>query len=135
MTRLVLWLAGSAAVMLAAGVAVSLMVTGLPAPVQTEPVVGGGNGAALVEPVPTPELVSATAVGSTVTFTVANPDPLDGDVMLWRRIDRGPSGPLRQVDEGMFTLGGFDGSTVCVEVHVIRSDRESANPLETCHPA
>jgi hypothetical protein len=129
--RLVLWLAGSAAVVIAAGIAVSLMVTGLPAPVETVPVAPGSSGAAVVERIPTPELVSATVDGASVTFTVANPDPQDGDSMLWRRTDRGDSQPARQVADGAFTV---DGPTVCVQVHVIRSGRESANPLETCYP-
>ena len=129
--RLVLWLAGSAAVVIAAGVAVSLMVTGLPAPTETEPAPPGGGGAAVVELIPTPELVTATADGAGVTFTVANPDPQDGDSMLWRRTDRGDSAPPRQVADGTFTV---EGQNVCIAVHVIRSGRESANPLEACFP-
>jgi serine/threonine protein kinase len=132
--RLVLWIAGSAAVVIAAVVAVSLMVTGLPAPVETDPVVpGGDDAAAVVELIPTPVLVSATASASTVTFTVSNPDPQEGDSMLWRRTDRGDSEPPHQVSDGVFSVDGVDGS-VCVEVHVIRAGRESANPLETCYP-
>jgi hypothetical protein len=130
--RLVLWLAGSATVVIAAGIAVSLMVTGLPAPTETKPAEPGGSGAAVVELIPTPELVSATTDGAAVTFTVANPNPQDGDSMLWRRTDRGSGEPPRQVSDGTFTV---DGQSVCVEVHVIRSGRESANPLETCYPA
>ncbi|MHA6667515.1 serine/threonine-protein kinase [Homoserinimonas sp. A447] len=130
--RLVLWLAGTVAVMIAAGVAVSLLVTGLPGPAETEPTVPGGGGAAVVEQIPTPVLVSATSDGATVTFTVSNPDANDGDSMIWRRTDRGASEPPHQVTDGVFTA---DGATACVEVHIIRSGRESANPLETCYPA
>src|SRR5690606_30962493 len=46
--RLVLWLAGSAGVLIAVAVAVSLMITGVPAPVETEPAEPGGGGAAVV---------------------------------------------------------------------------------------
>jgi serine/threonine protein kinase len=129
--RLVLWLAGSVGVVIAAVVAVSLMVTGVPAPVETEPAKPGGGGAAVVELIPTPELVSAVADGAAITFTVANPDQEDGDTMIWRRTDRGDSAPPRQVSDGTFTV---DDQTACVAVHVIRSGRESANPLETCYP-
>ena len=129
--RLVLWLAGSAGVVIAAVVAVSLMVTGVPAPTETEPAEPGGGGAAVVELIPTPDLLSATGDGAIITFAVANPDPKEGDTMIWRRIDRGESAPPRQVADGTFTV---EGASACVEVHVIRSGRESANPLEVCYP-
>jgi serine/threonine protein kinase len=129
--RLVLWLAGSVGVVIAAVVAVSLMVTGVPAPIETQPTEPGGGGAAVVELIPTPELVSATGNGSVMTFAVANPDPNEGDTMIWRRTDRGESAPPRQVEDGTFTV---EGASACVEVHVIRSGRESANPLEVCYP-
>lgn len=132
--RLVLWLAGSVAVVIAAGVAASLMITGVPGPAETGPETPGGSEPAIMEAIPTPELVSATAHGTTVMFTVANPDAQEGDSMIWRRTDRGDSEPPRHVDDGVLTVEGFDGSGVCIEVHVIRSGRESASPLETCYP-
>jgi len=129
--RVVLWLAGSAGVVIAAVVAVSLMVTGVPSPVETVPAKPGGGGAAVVELIPTPELLSATDDGATITFAVANPDSKEGDTMIWRRTDRGQSAPPRQVADGTFTV---EDESACVQVHVIRSGRESANPLETCYP-
>ncbi|HEU4808731.1 MAG TPA: hypothetical protein VFT01_10745 [Homoserinimonas sp.] len=133
--RLVLWLTGSIAVVIAAGVAASLMITGVPGPAETGPEVLGGSEPAIMEEIPTPELVSATAHGATVIFTGANPDAREGDSMIWRRTDLGDSEPPRQVNDGKLAVEGFDGAIVCIEVHVIRSGRESANPLETCYPS
>ena len=135
--RLVLWFAGAATVVIAAGIVVSLIVFGAPGgPEDATPTPGasGSGGAVVAQPVPTPLLTSVSERGTLLDFAVSNPKPQDGDTFYWKRIDRGSEEPRRQAVDGAFTVEGFDGSTVCVEVRVVRAGKESANPLEECYP-
>ncbi|PWB97116.1 serine/threonine-protein kinase [Salinibacterium hongtaonis] len=135
--RLVLWLAGAAVVVIAAGVAISLALGGVPSASEVDPSPStspGGGGAAVIETIPTPQLVSVSEQPGVLHFVVDNPKPVDGDAFIWRRVDRGAAEPARSSADGTFTVEGFDGSSVCVEVRIVRSGRDSANPLEECYP-
>ena len=58
---------------------------------------------------PTPELAGAPALeGTTLTFTLVNPDPQDGDRFVWR--------PDPAPDEGFRRI---DGDTVSITVEGI----------------
>ncbi|MCW4384923.1 serine/threonine protein kinase [Salinibacterium sp. SYSU T00001] len=136
--RLVLWIGGAVLAVVAMGVAFALIVGGLPTPVESTPSTapgGGGDSAVVVDTVPTPTLVSVAASGADVVFSVENPDPVEGDMMIWRRTDRGESEPVRQIADGTFTVAGAAGASVCVEVSIVRSGRQSPNPLEECYPS
>lgn len=105
-----------------------------------EPVASGET----AKPVPTaavpvriepPVLVDApTLDGSTVVFTVENPDVTDGDTLIWmlnNRPDRpekhavGAGGEIRAED--------YSGGTLCIDVFVVRKGKTS-DPLTSCYP-
>ncbi|QEE60938.1 serine/threonine protein kinase [Salinibacterium sp. dk2585] len=134
--RIALWAGAAALVLVAAAVTAGIVLGGPPAPVEpkTSPSPGGGS-AIVVDRVPTPELVSAQASDGAVVFTVENPDEQDGDRMIWRRTDRGDDEPVRQVQEGTFTVDRASDAPVCVEVSIVRAGKGSANPLAGCYPS
>jgi hypothetical protein len=73
--------------------------------------------------------------GTNLTFTLENPDPVDGDVFVWR-LDPATDERLRPIEGDSFTIEGYAaGSTVCVEVSILRSGKTSSNPLRECYPA
>jgi hypothetical protein len=132
--RLVAWIAGGLAAVVAAAIIVGLVLTppggpdakDTPAPTSTPVVIAG---------VPTPELDSVSLDGAVVTFTVTNPAPEDDDVLVWRISNRTESEQLRVVENGSFSVTDYTpGATVCVEVSVLRAGKTSANPLEECYP-
>ena len=85
--------------------------------------------------VPTPQLVSATADGTTVTFTWANPDPVDGDGFIWERTDGAGDGERVPTTESAATIPDVAvGTTVCIDVYVRRSGELSPEPLSACLP-
>lgn len=134
--RLVLWLAGAAVLVIAAGVAISIAVGGVPSVSEADPSASPepGGGSAVIATIPTPELVSVSEQPGALQFVVDNPKPVEGDAFIWRRTDRGASEPTRSTADGTFMVEDFDGSSVCVEVRIVRSGRDSANPLEECYP-
>lgn len=135
--RVVAWIAGGATVLIAAAVIVGVMLFG-----------GGGTGSqgAIASPspseqsvitagVPTPALVSKTVAGGVVTFVVSNPAPESDDVVVWRISNRTASESLHKADGQTFSIPGYEaGSTVCVEVSILRSGKLSVDPLEQCYP-
>jgi hypothetical protein len=136
--RMVGWIIGVLAVLVAGGVAAAIIFGGpvLPADPEASSSPSGG-GAVVVESIPTPQLAGApTAEGSNVTFTFTNPDPVDGDKFTWRITNRTDSEPLRTADGDSVTIDDYaSGSTVCIQVSILRSGKLSANPYETCYPA
>lgn len=86
------------------------------------------------EGVPPPEKgdVSIGAGGSSVTFTWANPDAREGDRYIWQRSD-GVAGDKTPTSEASATIDGITpGDEVCVSVWIVRSGRQSPEPLEMC---
>lgn len=133
--RVALWVGGVALLVIAAGVAVALVVGGVPSAVDPTPSATQSGGPAIIaDVVPTPDLVSAAVAGDDVVFVIANPDEEEGDRVIWRRTDRGSDEPVRQVQGDSFTVEGAAAAGVCVEVSVVRAGRGSANPLSSCHP-
>ncbi|MBH0129520.1 serine/threonine-protein kinase [Salinibacterium sp. NK8237] len=129
------WIIGGVAVVLGGAVAIAVLVTN---PVSTElPPVSAPTAAptsAVVETVPTPVLVSAEESAGSVTFTIDNPAAEEGDRIIWKRVGR-ESEPVRQSDNGVIPVDGYvAGSTLCIDVRIVRAGTESANPLEACFP-
>ncbi|MGV8851670.1 MAG: serine/threonine-protein kinase [Rhodoglobus sp.] len=129
------WIIGGVTFVVAAAVTVALISAN---PVSTElPSVAAPSPAptsAVVETVPTPVLVSASESAGSVIFTIGNPSGEDGDRIIWKRVGR-DSEPVRQSDDGIIPVDGYvAGSTLCIDVRVVRAGTESANPLEACFP-
>lgn len=135
--RLVGWIIGAVAVLVAAGVVVALVFGGPVAPIEPTDSPKPTGGAVVVNTIPTPQLAAPPAVdGSNVTFSFTNPDPEEGDLFVWTISNRTASEPVRTADGDSFTITDYaPGSTVCVEVSVLRSGKTSANPYETCYPS
>jgi len=131
------WVVGAAAVLVAAGVVAAIVLGGPVVPV--EPTAGPSptGGAVVIDSIPTPQIAGAPAVdGSNLTFTFTNPEPEDGDVFVWRISNRTASEPLHSAEGNSFAITDYaPGSTVCLEVSILRSGKTSANPYETCYPA
>ncbi|NYF11332.1 serine/threonine protein kinase [Leifsonia sp. AK011] len=134
-SKVVGWVIAAVAAVIAVAVIVSIVVMGGPtAPVSET--AGASQAPVVIESVPTPTLVGATADGATLTFTVDNPDPVDGDVVVWRVSNRTEGEPLHRAEGTSFQVTDYaEGSTLCVEVSILRAGKTSANPLEECYPA
>jgi hypothetical protein len=132
--RLVGVLVGILSLLVVSGVALTIVLTGAqverpdadPGPTATGgSAVGQGAPPIAIEGAATP-----SADGTTVAFTWANPDPLDGDTYYWARAE---SPANRQaVDEPEATVEGVTpGSRVCINVEIGRAGRTS-EPLVIC---
>ncbi|CAN5368360.1 hypothetical protein BH09ACT5_BH09ACT5_16230 [soil metagenome] len=86
--------------------------------------------------VQTPQLAGQPSVeGSTVTFAFTNPDPEEGDVLVWRVSNRTDAEPTHKAEGDTVVVSDYaPGSTVCITVSVLRAGKTSANPYETCYP-
>ncbi|WP_193509955.1 serine/threonine-protein kinase [Cryobacterium sp. BB736] len=93
----------------------------------------GGN-SAIVETVPVPTLVSATESGGAIEFTVEHAKAKEGDSYRWQRMFGRENEPVQASKTGTFTVDGFTGGEVCVEVWVVRDGRQSPDPLQGCYP-
>ena len=133
---LVIRIAGSAAVLIAVAVVVSLVVVGSPSEPDITAAPSPTGGSAVVAGIPTPKLASAVVEGTTLVFSVTNPEAEAEDGFVWKRSDRTASEPLRRSADGRLAIEDYvEGSSVCIEVGVLRSGDTSANPLQTCYPA
>lgn len=132
--RLVAVLAGMLSLLVLAGVALVIVLSGAgverpdvdPAPTTTGgPAVGQGT-----VPVATDGVATPSADGSAVTFTWRNPDPQEGDVYYWALAESPAS--RQATDETQVTVEGVvPGSRVCLNVEIGRSGRTS-EPLVIC---
>ncbi|WP_167041483.1 serine/threonine-protein kinase [Salinibacterium sp. ZJ454] len=126
---------GGVAALITIAVIVSLVVFGAPTAPQAAPQPAGTGGSAIVQSVPQPTLVSAVQEGTSVVFTVGNPEPQDGDIYVWKRSDRPESEPLRPTADSRLVVEGYEpGSTVCIQVSIRRDGDVTADPLEGCYP-
>ncbi|RUQ84418.1 serine/threonine protein kinase [Labedella gwakjiensis] len=94
----------------------------------------GGDDPLDVEGVPAPEEgdIAIGGGGSSVTFTWTNPDAREGDRYIWQRTD-GVAGDKTPSSEASATIDGITpGDEVCVSVWIVRSGRQSPEPLEMC---
>lgn len=72
--------------------------------------------------------------GTTVVFTVENPDAVDGDTLIWtlgNRPDQPDKHPVPA--DGGIRVDGYSGSPVCVDVLIVRKGKTS-DPLTACYP-
>ncbi len=137
--RLVGVLAAIGGLLLAIAIAVAVVVSGgavreRPDAGTTDPAEEPGIAIPVVT-VPSPVLVSAqpSADGSAVVFTVANPEPEDGDQLRWARAEQ--PGERRPVEGDAIVVPlSAPGARVCIEAEIIRAGRASAAPLESCYP-
>ncbi len=128
---------GVAAVLVAAGVALALVFGGPVTPGGADPSSSATVAPVIIASVPTPQIDGAPTVdGSTVTFAFTNPDPQAGDVFVWRISNRTDAEPTHKADGSTVVIDDYaPGSTVCIDVRVLRNGKTSANPYETCYPA
>lgn len=92
-----------------------------------------GQAAIVPETVEPPTLAAEpTFDANGMTFTVANPEPADGDQLVWRVSNRSASEPLRTLEGDTVVVDGVTaGDGVCVEVSIRRAGQLSP-PLEVC---
>jgi len=134
--RLVMWGSIAAAVVIAGAVTAGIVLGGVPAPptAATSPTPGSGGDAIVAASIPTPSIGSIVPAETTLTFTVVNPDPQDGDEFLWKRFDR-PGDQLRAITGDQIVVDGYTaGQTVCIDVSIKRGTKTSADPLQECYP-
>jgi serine/threonine protein kinase len=134
--RIVILVSAVAAVLIAAAVVVAFVVNGgAPSAGDDKPKPVGSGDSAVVESIPTPKLVSKAPSGSTLVFTIANPSPQKGDSYVWQISNRTGSEPRHPLKGDVVTIQDYvEGSTVCVQVWIVRQSQTSATPLESCYP-
>lgn len=94
----------------------------------------GGNDPLEVEGVPAPKEgdIAIGDGGASVTFTWTNPEAREGDRYIWQRTD-GVAGDKTPSSTASATVTGVTpGDEVCVSVWIVRSGRQSPEPLEMC---
>ena len=134
--RLVLWGSIAAAVLIAGAVTAGIVLGGVPeAPTAaTSPAPGSGGDAVVAASIPTPSIGAVVPAATTLTFTVVNPDPVEGDEFLWKRYDR-PGDQLRAISGDQIVVDNYKaGDTVCIDVSIKRGTKTSADPLQECYP-
>jgi hypothetical protein len=95
---------------------------------------GAGGDAIVAASIPSPTIGAVVPAETTLTFTVVNPDPQEGDEFLWKRFDR-PGEQLRAIAGDQIVVDGYTaGATVCIDVSIKRGTKTSADPLQECYP-
>ena len=96
---------------------------------------GGGAPIAVGTAVPTPVIGTAalSADGTSATFTWTNPSPVKGDSYVWQRTDGAGTDEVTPTPTPSATVTGVTpGTTVCIQVSIVRSGETSADPLKAC---
>ena len=133
---LVIWIAAAAAAALIVIAVVGNVLVRPPTVPENSAAPSPTGGSAVITAIPTPVLASAAIEGTDLVFAVTNPDAEEGDGFVWKRSDRTASEPLRRNTDGLLVVADYAaGSTVCIQVGVLRAGDTSANLLETCYPA
>lgn len=72
--------------------------------------------------------------GTTVVFTVENPDPADGDTLIWKLSNR-PDRPEQHAvgTGGVIRAEGYVDGPLCIDVLIVRKGKTS-DPLTSCYP-
>ena len=100
--------------------------SGAPTSAEDPSAIGGGE----VVPQPTAGLATPSANGTSVTYTWANSEPMEGDSYRYARSEQ--PGAALPLDEPTVTIDGLSpGQRQCVQVYTYRSGALSA-PLEIC---
>ncbi|MGA0566343.1 protein kinase domain-containing protein [Rathayibacter sp. KR2-224] len=96
---------------------------------------GSDDGQIAVSSVPDPTEASAvrSTDGTTVTFTWKNPKPKTGDSYQWQQ-EGTTQGPTQSDQPKAVVAGLTPGSSVCIDVAIVRGGRTSPNPLKACSP-
>jgi len=129
-----------AAVVVLAGGGIALAAgTGLlsPAPEPTSAPADDEEGPIDILPaggVPAVEGLAGTVTGGDVTFAWRNPDAQDGDTYLWGVQRLGESTRLESTDLTTVTVPVEPGGRTCIEVTLVRADRQSSPTAEACAP-
>jgi len=85
--------------------------------------------------VPTPVIGTAalSADGTSATFTWSDPSPVKGDSYVWQRTDGAGSDEVTPTSTPTASVTGVTpGTTVCIQVSIVRSGETSAEPLKAC---
>jgi serine/threonine protein kinase len=96
---------------------------------------GGDDGQIAVSSVPDPVSPAAvrSADGTSVTFTWKNPKPKADDSYRWQQ-EGTTHGPTSTSKPQATVTGLAPGSSVCIDVAIVRDGRTSPNPLKACSP-
>ncbi|MDT5011392.1 MAG: hypothetical protein QOH57_3009, partial [Mycobacterium sp.] len=96
----------------------------------------GGASINVATAVPPPVLGTATlsADRTTASFTWTDHNAVKGDSYIWQRTDGAGGGDVTPTTQPQATITGVSpGTTVCIQVSIVRSSGEvSANPLKAC---
>ncbi|KAB7790178.1 serine/threonine-protein kinase [Bifidobacterium leontopitheci] len=86
--------------------------------------------------VPSPENVTGTYSGDSVTFTWTNPSPKKGDSYAWSPVQQNGDAAgtsTNIVSERSVTLRNVTDKQTCIEVSIVRADKQmSQNPAVAC---
>jgi hypothetical protein len=126
--RLVAVLVGVLSLLVVAGVALVIVLTGGPLDRPGGDPAPAGTGGSAVDPGRIPAAVDGEATpnadGTAVTFTWTNPAPQDGDRYYWARSETPDA--RQAVDRPTVTVDGVaPGSRICVNVEIGRAGRTS----------
>ena len=127
---------GGAAVLIGAVVVVSIVLFGgTPAEPASSETPRPSSTLAVPERIASPVLDEDPALdGTTVVFAVENPDPAEGDTLIWKLSNRPDQPQQRPVDgDGVIRVEGYSGAPVCVDVLVVRKG-DTSEPLTACYP-
>jgi serine/threonine protein kinase len=96
---------------------------------------GSDDGEIAVSSVPDPVSPAAvrSADGTSVTFTWKNPKPKADDSYRWQQ-EGTTHGPTSTSKPQATVTGLTPGSSVCIDVAIVRDGRTSPNPLKACSP-
>lgn len=78
--------------------------------------------------------LEGTVQGDNVTFAWRNPEPAEGDTYLWAVQRLGEEPRIESTDQTTITVPVEPGGRTCVEVTLVRADRQSSPLAETCAP-
>lgn len=88
--------------------------------------------------VPGPTAVTGTPGPDGVVFTWTNPEPEDGDSYRWSLVTPGQINQAVKAAGATVTVpypeGGGPGTSVCIEVALVRSDGRGSEPTTGCTP-
>ena len=134
--RWVLWGGIAAAVLIAGAVTAGIVFGGVPSGPDTAATeTPGGEAAVVASTIPTPTVSSVVPAEGTLTVTLVNPDPVEGDEFIWQRFDR-PNEQARALAGDTVVIDDYTlGTQVCLEVRVKRGTKTSPDPLEECFPS
>lgn len=133
--RIVAAALGVVALGVAAAVVAGILISGADAESVNTPTPAPTGGAVIPEVVEAPVATGEPERdGAIVSFPVENPDPEDGDQIVWRITNRGESEGYKFAEDGAAVVTDYtEGSTVCLAISVRRAGKLSA-PLEVCYP-